>query len=251
MLREVLKTHQHSTDFLLNNKLRENEKGRKILLWALWFLSWEWLHLAAAQVGPVPLSPLLERGGPGHAFHGGAAPPLHTGQAGGSEPQPGWSPSVGLWFMFQGQWGLDRRVILSPHYPHPAWPGGYQYNFYLHKFSNLERSETNESDGNQTDGRGSGNETLQLSFFILFEPYEYITDSNFITIKTDFISTCYISRLCGSHWVNSFTHSFSLLSLCFCRWPLYSSSETPNSFLTHPVHSSYNASFFSFFKLPL
>lgn len=31
MSSEVLKTHQHSTDFLLNNKLKENWKGRKVL----------------------------------------------------------------------------------------------------------------------------------------------------------------------------------------------------------------------------
>ena len=82
--RGVKNTPAFNRDFLLNNKLKENGKGRKIPLWAQLFLGWEWLHLAAAQVGPVPLHPVL-----GSRFScGGAVPPLHTGQGG-----EGQSPS--------------------------------------------------------------------------------------------------------------------------------------------------------------
>lgn len=87
--RGVKNTPAFNRDFLLNNKLKENEKGRKIPLWAQLFLGWEWLHLAAAQVGHVPLHPLL-----GSCFScGGAVPPLLTGQGG-----EGQSPSQdGAW----------------------------------------------------------------------------------------------------------------------------------------------------------
>jgi len=125
--RGVKNTPAFNRDFLLNNKLKENGKGRKIPLWAQLFLGWEWLHLAAAQVGPVPLHPLL-----GSRFScGGAEPPLHTGQGG-----EGQSPiQDGAWVRSSGSctWTEEFPPVQS-HYSHQAWPGGQGCSFHLHKF---------------------------------------------------------------------------------------------------------------------
>lgn len=124
--RGVKNTPAFNRDFLLNNKLKENEKGRKIPLWAQLFLGWEWLHLATAQVGPVPLHPLL-----GSSFScGGAVPPLLTGQGGEVRAPARVELEFGALVLVLGQRSLH---LFSPSYSHQAWPGGQGRSFRLHK----------------------------------------------------------------------------------------------------------------------
>lgn len=125
--RGVKNTPAFNRDFLLNNKLKENGKGRKIPLWAQLLLSWEWLHQAAAQVGPVPLHPLL-----GSCFScGGAEPPLHTGQGGEGQDGARMELELGALVLVHGHRSLH---LFSPSYSHQAWPGGQGCSFHLHKF---------------------------------------------------------------------------------------------------------------------